>query len=278
VLPLPVLALLVVGLVHGPTRHVTPVGSADGIALALAPKGTSHVFVTRGGELVQVTDGDGSDLAPAWSPDRRRIAFQSNRDGNWEIYVANADGSNLRRLTDDEARDGEPSWSPNGKRIAFARDGHLYEMRADGKGVHSLENDGEWPSWSPDGKSLAYDVEYAGFHGVVVESPVRSLHSYGRHEDRRPRWSPTGDLIAEECELRGHWHVCTLNVKSLVVRYLTGHDSDSFAPTWSPDGRRIAFISDRDGKDELFAMNSDGTGVVRLTSGQADKDTPAWGP
>ena len=60
------------------------------------------------------------------------------------------------------------------------------------------------------------------------------------------------------------------------LRFLTGHDSDSFAPTWSPDGRRIAFISNRDGPDQLFVMHADGTGVVRLTSGNTERDTPDW--
>src|SRR6266705_2334587 len=125
VLLLPVLALVGVGLAHGSAHHVTPPGSADGIVFAAAPEGTWHLFVTRRGRLVQLTNADGADLAPAWSPDGRRIAFQSTRDGNWEIYVMNADGSEVHRLTHGEAEDGEPSWSADGKRIAFVHDGHL---------------------------------------------------------------------------------------------------------------------------------------------------------
>lgn len=273
-----VAALLIVGLVHGAKRHVTPLGSTNGIAFAFAPEGTSHVFVTRGGELVQLTDGDDSELAPSWSPDRRRITFQSNRDGNWEIYVANADGSGVRRLTNNDARDGEPSWSADGKRIAFVRDGDLYAMRASGNGEHKIGDDGEWPAWSPDGKSLAYDVEFAGHHGIVVAAPGEGLGAYGAPDDRRPAWSPKGDVIAYQCRLGERWHICLLNPKSGSQRVLTGHDSDAFAPAWSPDGSRIAFISDRDGTDQLFVMHADGTGVVRLTSGQGEKDTPSWAP
>jgi TolB protein len=271
-------ALSVVGLLHGPSRHVTPLGSADGIAFAYAPEGTSHIYVTSGTELVQVTNGHGSDLAPAWSPDHRRIAFQSSRDGNWEIYVANADGSDVRRLTDDDARDGEPSWSPDGKRIVFVRDGHLFEMRSDGGGVHTLGNDGEWPSWASDGKSLASDVEFGGHHGIVASAPGRSVGQYGAPENRRPRWSPQGDTLAYECLIGGHWHICVLDPAAGHERVLTGRDSDAFAPTWSRDGKSIAFINDRDGNDQLFVMRTDGTGVVRLTGGQGDKDTPSWFP
>jgi len=277
---LAVAALLLVGVLQNAHRHHgTPFGSVSGIAFADAPKGKSHIFLTRNGQLVQLTAGKGTELAPSWSPDGRRLAFQSNRDGNWELYVMNADGSDVRRLTHDEAEDGEPSWSADGKRIAFVHDGHLYEMRANGQGAHSLENDGEWPSWSPDGKALAYDVGFGHhYYGLAVSAPGRGLAEAGAPDDRRPAWSPSGDGIAYECRLGEHWHICVLNPKSGSDRVLTGHDSDAFAPAWSPDGSRIAFIGDRDGNDQLYVMRSDGTGIVLLTSGQADKDTPAWRP
>ena len=65
------------------------------------------------------------DGSPSWSPDGGRIAFDSLRDGNGEIYVMNADGSGQTRLTDDPGFDGSASWSPDGSRIAFQsfRDG-----------------------------------------------------------------------------------------------------------------------------------------------------------
>jgi Tol biopolymer transport system component len=74
--------------------------------------------------IFPVTSAD-EDTAPAPSPDGRRIAFMSRRDGNWDIYVIDADGSRLQRLINDPADDGLPAWSPDGRVIAFAsnRDG-----------------------------------------------------------------------------------------------------------------------------------------------------------
>ena len=85
-------------------------------------------------------------LAPAPPPPppsgSGRVAFVSNRDGNSEIYVMNADGTGLTRLTNDPAVDAYPAWSPDGNRIAFtsSRDGHynIYVMNADGTGVTQL--------------------------------------------------------------------------------------------------------------------------------------------
>ncbi len=85
-----------------------------------------------------------------------RIAFHSDRDGNPEIYVMDADGSNVTRLTNDPADDGFPTWSPDGSRIAFFsdRDGNpeIYVMDADGSNVTRLTNHPALdavPAWSP---------------------------------------------------------------------------------------------------------------------------------
>ena len=98
-----------------------------------------------------------------------QIVFSSNRDGNQEIYVMDADGGNLRRLTNSPLDESEPTWSPDGKRIAFvttragegARDENrqIWVMDADGGNQQKLTNKdfSEWePSWSPDGKRIAF--------------------------------------------------------------------------------------------------------------------------
>jgi len=68
-----------------------------------------------------LTNNSAYDNVPVWSPDGGQIAFESNRDGNWEIYVMDSDGSNLRRLTNNSAEDGTPAWSPNGGRSRSIR-------------------------------------------------------------------------------------------------------------------------------------------------------------
>jgi len=92
-----------------------------------------------------------------------KIAFESHRDGNGEIYVMNTDGSGLQNLTNDPSFDIWPAWSPDGTRIAFSsdRDGldNIYVMNADGSGLRKLTNshgNTYGPVWSPDGSHIAF--------------------------------------------------------------------------------------------------------------------------
>ena len=110
-------------------------------------KDDSEIYVMNadGSGTRRLTHNVGYDGEPAWSPDGRKIAFQSHRrfgGSKPEIYVMNADGSGKRNLTRNPANDGSPSWSPDGRRIAFVsdRDGRpeAHVMNADGSGQRSL--------------------------------------------------------------------------------------------------------------------------------------------
>ena len=122
-----------------------------------------YTVAPNGRNLRRVTVARGEDTDPAWSPDGSRIAFSSDRSGNFELYVMNADGSGLRRLTHSGSYDYGPAWSPDGTRIAFWRDadaGSLISvMNVDGTGQQTLSGrsaETAFPAWSPDGQFIAY--------------------------------------------------------------------------------------------------------------------------
>ena len=112
-----------------------------------------------GSNVRQLTNSDGADGGPAWSPDGSRIAFDSTRDSNYELYVIDADGSKTRRLTHTPRRsEARPTWSPDGKRIAFnaGTEGNLETheiciIDANGSNLQCLTDNGFFdahPDWN----------------------------------------------------------------------------------------------------------------------------------
>ena len=106
-----------------------------------------------GSSPTRLTNDDAAlDTQPAWSPDGTKIAFSSDRDGNFEIYVMQPDGSNPTRLTNNLSLDGEPNWSPDGTRMVFVtqRDipslWEIYVMDADGSIQRGSRTTRRWTS------------------------------------------------------------------------------------------------------------------------------------
>ena len=121
------------------------------------------------GQPVQLTNAPGDDRAATYSPDGKKLAFDATRDGNNEIYVMDADGSNPRRLTSGLGWEWGAAWSPDGASLAFNSDQSgdmgIYVMAADGSGVRPLVNLPGFdaaPSWSPDGTRLAFFNDRSG--------------------------------------------------------------------------------------------------------------------
>ena len=175
-----------------------------------------------------------------------QIAFASNREGNFEIYVMDTDGKNPRRLTDNPALDWHPSWSPNGKRIVFSSekgdsgwDIDIYVIDADGGNLRKLTNN--------------------------------------RLIDNYPSWSPDGEHIAFASERDGNLDIYVMDTDGKNLRRLTKNLGNAWNPSWSPNGERIAFTSNGNGNNDIYVMNANGKIPQNLTGKFFEQDvTPAW--
>ncbi|GAK58088.1 WD40-like Beta Propeller [Candidatus Vecturithrix granuli] len=218
-----------------------------------------------------------------------KIVFQSDRSGNVDIYVMNADGSDLVQLTHDKSDDEYPVWSPDGQQIAFKsnRNGNfdIYVMDADGSNQRQITNDpanDEDPAWSPDGTRIVFHSDRKGSMEVFVMnadgSDVTQLtDTIGKNGI--PAWSPDGTRIAYTGNRYLGWNVYVMDVDGSNDRRLTdGHGA--CRPDWSPDSTHIAFVSkEGDGKGEIWVMPSDASTKTRLTTDEAYYDYyPAWSP
>jgi Tol biopolymer transport system component len=194
-----------------------PAGSLDitvhegtSMAIALSPdkrtlvidlQGTLWTLPAAGGATRRIIDEYGDARQPAWSPDGRRIAFQSYRDGMWRIWSVAPDGSDAKALTSGPFDDREPHWSPDGRSIAFSSDrSGNYDVwvldvasGATRQITHDPGND-FLPTWSPDGRELAFvstRTPTPGVYATTIDGRER-LVSASTGSVGAPSWSPDG--------------------------------------------------------------------------------------
>ncbi len=189
---------------------------------------------------------DQDNVQPVWSPDGSRLAFASNRDGDYNLYVMNADGSSLERLTSEPGDELDPAWSPDGTKIAFHHnpptgpgpttlsvldlaDGAITDLVAIPGNVGKLPGTVGRPDWSPDGTRIVFRVQRR-YQGSEVGFAETSIYVVNADGSRLTKLATEGNV----------------------------GDSD---PAWTPDGRRILFWGDRGSGRAFLSMRPDGSGV-----------------
>jgi Tol biopolymer transport system component len=195
------------------------------------------------------------------SPDGSRIAFDSDRDGERGVYIADANGDDVRRVTGDGFA-AVPSWSPDGRTLAFVRADadrprvwNIWTMDVATGQTHRITSHrvGQpWgAAWFPDGERIAYSHETRLVVRSLDGASQRSFNSPVRGRlIRTPAVSPDGKRIMFQVYRDGAW-LLDLRDGSM-RRVLADPSAEEF--TWSPDGRRVAYHSRRSGTWGVWVM------------------------
>jgi serine/threonine protein kinase/Tol biopolymer transport system component len=197
-----------------------------------------------------VTQFSGLEVQPTLSPDGRFVAYASDVDGDWDIYLMRTSGGNPINLTAGSGEaDMQPAFSPDGEKIAFRSErnsGGIFAMGATGESVVRVTDHGFNPTWTPDGSELVFSTE------SVTENPLsRVIES--------PLWA--------------------VNIATREIRQLA-EVTDGVQPSVSPDGKRVAYwglLTDT-GQRDIWTVGIDGTGVVPVTADAPVDWNPVWSP
>ena len=200
-------------LTHNGRQNYLPAWSHDGKRIAFVSQHgkdtqTPEIYVidVDGNNERRLTQNDAPDYGATWSPDDDRIAFGSKMDGDWQIYLMDAAGTNQHPLTV-RAEGSAPTWSPDGQWLSLTseRDGNanIYTLSLDGQNQLNVTNDrtaSSNSSWSPDGNKIAFWSERDGLPAIFVMdrdgTNATKLTNTPGLEALNPSWSPDGKQIA----------------------------------------------------------------------------------
>ena len=196
--------------------------------------------------LTRITSGPFHDITPAVSPDGSLVAFSSNRNGSWDIYILDLSNGEIQQFTDTYAYDGNPTWSPDGQWLAY----ESYH-------VNNLE-------------ILIQDINKTGGAIPLTNHPGA---------DFAPNWSRQGRLISFVSTRSGSQEVWYADLdspeidKAVPVPNLNGISANH--PVWSPDGRYLTWsIVTEEGNHSLVTWDSNDPGRDPVITGSGD--WPLW--
>lgn len=193
--------------------------------------GISQIYYHNNGEDQQLTF-TGNNRRPKLSPDGRTVLFESDRDGNYQLYTIDIAGTNLYNFSNNKFEEGVGSWSPSGK-------------------------------------AIAYYSNKSGKNEIYIRNLVTGLEkkiSDNDYENWRPTFSNSGDYLVYGAEVNNDQEDLFLyNFSTKKTTRLTNEKKRDGWASFNPKDTKILFHSERTGRSEIWEMNIDGSNPKQLT-------------
>lgn len=234
-----------------------------------------------GTNLTRIIEFNSSITVPttSWSPDGKRIAYESCTSNGCSIVVMNDEGQWRIPIVGGTT----PAFSPDGTRLALSRisgttaaaqqaagASELYVVDLDGGNLKRLTNQigiELYPSWSPDGQNIAFEVFKSGVSDIYTVKADGTNLKLLQSNAEKASWSPDGKEILFESDREGFYAIHVMNADGSNVRRLTPAISHSFCADWSLDGKQIIFGSQGGSSNyEIYKADRFGNNVVRLSN------------
>ncbi|MBW1900214.1 MAG: Tol-Pal system beta propeller repeat protein TolB [Deltaproteobacteria bacterium] len=261
---------------------------------------TRMVFIsdTSGHKEIYVCDYDGHNvrqvtrdkilaILPRLSPDGKKVAYTSYKEGGPMLYLKDIASGSVKRLSGRSGLNSGVSWAPGGRTLAMtmSRKGNpdIYRVDLNGKILKRLTT--YWgidvsPSFSPDGKRLAFVSDRSGSPQIYVLDPASGKTerlTFNGTYNTSPSWSRL-NRIAFVSRNNGNLDIFSMDANGGGLRRLTENQGKNEGPCWSPDGRYIVFSAKRDGSYSLYMMNANGKNHRKISLFSGNHTSPSWAP
>ena len=252
--------------------------------------GNKEIYICDydGHNLRPFTADKSISLLPRWSPDGKKLIYNSYKEGSPMLYMGAISGGADKRISTRSGLNIGASWAPSGNKMALtlSRKGNpdIFIIDLNGKIVKRLTN--HWgidvsPAFSPNGKKIAFVSNRSGSPQIyildLINGTEERLTFKGKY-NTSPSWSSL-NRIAFVSRNDQYFDICTIDPDGSRLRRLTEHQGNNEDPCWSPDGRYIIFCSNRAKRNNLYIMTANGQSqrkIINLSGG--DCTSPSWAP
>ena len=248
----------------------------------------------KGYKEVQLTHNAFDNRYASYNSEGELIIFESNRTGNWQIYVMDVNGNDQRRVFTSTANDRRPSWHPSKNIILFESDrsgisdiySYNLSTRVMSKIAIPLKGNKSFAQYAPNGTELAFNYKISdnNFNIYRISLKGKRLKTVIKngHKNMYPRFSPRGDAILYFSRKHTKGEADEIYVYNIIAKKeerLTRWPKHNFCPTYSNNGLRIAYVTSmEDSRPEIYIMNKDGKTKQRVTYNNDGDTLPNWSP